>query len=312
MPDEYMSPTPPAAVAPRTGLSLKTVLGSVLAAFVGGAALVGYLVWDGKLRMTERDFAAMMGEPSGTASTAPAIAAPLPQPAPVAPAQPLGAAAGGTDNRVAALEQRLARLDLQAAAAEGNAARAEGLLVAFAARRAVERGAPLGYLADQLTLRFAAAQPAAVQTVIDTAATPVTLDKLAGGLDAISATLTDAPRNEGGLERLRREIAGLFVVRTDDTPSTSPQNRLERARLLLRTGETDQAIEVVSRMPGAGGATEWIAQARRYAQAQQALDLIETTALLEPDRLRTGGGQAVRQPSPAGPSPVPAGADALF
>ena len=46
---------------------------------------------------------------------------------------------GGIDQRLAAAEQRLARLDLQAQAAAGNAARAEGLLIAFATRRRLFR-----------------------------------------------------------------------------------------------------------------------------------------------------------------------------
>src|SRR5690606_34403984 len=92
-------------------------------------------------------------------STAGTELAPDPRAGPVAEQQ------GGLDQRIAAMEQRLARLDLQAAAAEGNAARAEGLLIAFAARRSIERGAQLGYLADQLQLRFGNAQPVAVRTV---------------------------------------------------------------------------------------------------------------------------------------------------
>src|SRR6187431_1746543 len=51
---------------------------------------------------------------------------------------------GELDQRIAEMEQRLARIDVQADAAAGNAARAEGLLIAFAARRAVERGDRLG------------------------------------------------------------------------------------------------------------------------------------------------------------------------
>ena len=61
-----------------------------------------------------------------------------------------------------ALEQRLARIDLQANAEEANTSHAEALLVAFAARRATERGAPLGYLEDQLKLRFGDALPVTV------------------------------------------------------------------------------------------------------------------------------------------------------
>lgn len=302
MPEDTYSRTM-TGTPPRSGLSLRSVVTAAMLAFLGGGALVAYLVWDGRLQMSERDLAAMMGEPTPAASSAaPSTAAALPAPAVQVPAP--AASDGGVDSRVAALEQRLARLDLQAAAAEGNAARAEGLLVALAARRALERGAPLGYLADQLKLRFGAAQPAAVDTVIRSAETPVTLDQLVGRLDAMSARLTEAPANEGGWQRLRRELSGLFVVRHDDTPSTSPANLLDRARLLLRTGQVDAATDVVGRMPGAPAAGEWIGQAKRYAAAQRALDLIETAALLDPDAVRTASGRSVQQPSPAGPSPV--------
>ena len=63
--------------------------------------------------------------------------------------------------RVADLEDRLSRINVQAQAASGNAARAEGLLIAFAARRALDRGSPLGYIDPQLRLRFGDAQPKA-------------------------------------------------------------------------------------------------------------------------------------------------------
>lgn len=304
MPEDYYS-TPSSARAPRRGSSTKTLLASVALAFAGGAALVGYLWWNGNVTIRQDGFAIMSSEPSPTASATAAVAAPSASPTALASPAPAPVPAA-TDQRIAALEQRLARLDLQAAAAEGNAARAEGLLIAFAARRAIERGAPLGYLSDQLKLRFAGAQPGAVQTVIDAAGKPVTLDQLVGQLDAMGAKLTNAPKDEGGWQRLRRELSGLFVVRHDDTPSTSPQNRLERARLMLRTGQVDAAADEIGRMPGAVEAGAWIEQARRYASAQKALDLIETTALLDPDKLKTASGQSVQQASPAAPVAAPA------
>jgi hypothetical protein len=49
-----------------------------------------------------------------------------------------------TTRRVSALEQRLSQIDFQSRAAVGNADRAEALLVAFAARRALDRGIGLG------------------------------------------------------------------------------------------------------------------------------------------------------------------------
>ena len=67
-------------------------------------------------------------------------------------------------------------------------------------------------------------------------------------------------------------------------------------------------------MPGGALASDWIAQAQRYAIAQQALDAIETTALLEPKALRDGAGREMAAPDPsalparsaATPSPTPA------
>ena len=123
---------------------------------------------------------------------------------------------GGLDQRVAAMEQRLARLDLQSQAAAGNAARAEGLLVTFAARRSLERGVPLGYLADQLRLRFGDAQPNAVRTVIEVSRDPVTLDRLIARLDGLAPELAEAPPEEGVWSSLTRELGELFVVRREN------------------------------------------------------------------------------------------------
>lgn len=207
---------------------------------------------------------------------------------------------GGLDQRVAAMEQRLARLDLQAQAASGNAARAEGLLIAFAARRAIERAAPLGYLGDQMRVRFGGAQPEAVQTIINAAADPVTLDQLLARLDGLAPTLVDAPADENALEWIGRELSELFVVRTQDTPSPAAERRMERARLFLETGRIELAISEIRNMPNAAEAEDWLDDAERYAAAQRALEVLETTAVLEPRQLRDGEGNVVEQLSPVG------------
>ena len=205
---------------------------------------------------------------------------------------------GGLDQRVAALEQRIARLNLRAAAAAGNAARAEGLLISFAARRAIERGAPLGYLGDQLRLRFGDALPNAVQTVLAAGENPITLDQLLARLDGLAPVLSQTPADEGMLSWLGSELSQLFVVRREETPSPRAESRLQRARLFLESGRTEAAISEVRNLPNAGEAAEWIADAERYAAAQRALELLETTAILEPRELRDGAGNPVEQPSP--------------
>jgi hypothetical protein len=206
---------------------------------------------------------------------------------------------GGIDSRVAAMEQRLARLDLQAQAASGNAARAEGLLITFAARRSLERGTPLGYLADQLRLRFGDARPNAVQTVIDAGQNPVTLDQLIARLDGLAPRLSQNPPAEGALGWLSRELGELFVIRREDAPSPAAERRLERARFFLESGRVRAAVAEVRLLPNAAPAADWIQDAERYANAQRALELLETTAILEQRDLRDGRGQRVEQPSPA-------------
>jgi len=185
--------------------------------------------------------------------------------------------------RVAELEQRLSRITLQAESASGNASRAEGLLVAFAVRRALDRGLSLGYLEAQLRLRFGDDQPNAVKTIIETSREPVTLEQLRADLDAIAPELVGRNGDKGSLwTGLKRELGELFVVRPAGTQSPRATERLDRARRYLTSGMADKAITEVEAMPGAAAAGEWLIDARRYNEARRALDLIETAAILEP------------------------------
>lgn len=213
--------------------------------------------------------------------------------------------------RVADLEDRLSRINVQAQAASGNAARAEGLLIAFAARRALDRGSPLGYIESQLRLRFGDAQPKAVTTIINASREPVTLEELATGLDDIGPTLTSGSSGKGFWTDLKQEMSELFVIRRDGTPSPVPQQRLIRAKRYVENGNVDAAIAEIDKMPGSTNADElagqWMEKARRYNEARRALDVIETAAILEPQQLRTAEGERVDQPSPLAPvTPIPA------
>lgn len=227
---------------------------------------------------------------------------------------PLAAPDAGTVARVAALEARLDRIDLEANAEEANAARAEALLVAFATRRAIDRGAPLGYLEDQVKLRFGDALPNAVPAIIAAGRAPMTLDQLTAHLLAIAPQITGASGSGSTWNRLSGDIANLFVLRRDATPGPTPTTRLDHALLCLREGRVDDAVADVQLLPNPGPAQAWIAAARHYADVQRALDLLETTALLEPRQLRDGSGRPLATmppfapvvPAPA-PSPVATG-----
>ena len=298
----------------KTG-STRAILLVALAAFILGASLVGYVAYkvDGdwsRLTPSGKSAQIAMGLPDGAApaaTRAPASPSPEETQAAVAASEAVERVSqqqGGLDQRLAAAEQRLARLDLQSQAATGNAARAEGLLIAFATRRALERGAELGYLADQLRLRFSDALPNAVSTVIEISRNPVTLDQLLAQLDGLGPELSDSTE-EPSFDRFRRELSELFIVRRETAPSPQPERRLERARYFLESGRVRAAIEEVKMLPGASRASRWIRDAERYDAAQRALDLIETSAVLEPRRLRDGSGQLVEQPSPVSQSNNP-------
>ena len=267
-------------------------LALVIALVLGGTAAV----WAGE-RLGWIDFT---GKRSGSAASLVPAMGPVPArlagaaPLPANPAENAQAALGV---RLAELELRITQLNLQAEAASGNAARAEGLLIAFAARRTIERGASLGYLEGQLKLRFANAQPNAVESLIEASANPVTLDTLEQRLQALEPALERGTGAGDTWTRLRDGISSLFVVRRVGTPSPAPERRLERARMFLETGRVAAAIGEVERMPGAPAAADWLDMANHYVRAQRALDLIETAAILEPRSLGDGAGAAVATPS---------------
>lgn len=275
-----------------------------LAAFLLGLAAMGWL-------LSRWESAAMF---LGVAPEPPATA-PAPAPAPTPPTQPVPQAetalpppAPGeqrfvidpeTQRRVARLEQRLVELDNASRAAVGNADRAEGLLVAFAARRALDRGVALGYIEHLLRQRFGQHQPQAVGMVITAARQPVTLQELQRELEEVGPRLASGGPGQRWWQALRSELGSLVTVRRQGTQSTIPSERLRRAYSHIQAGEVNYALVEVMRMPGAGQAADWIAKARRYVSARAALDAIETAALLDPV-------PQPPRPAPAQPGPGPA------
>jgi hypothetical protein len=289
MTDEFLErPLPP--LRPRSSSGGRIALASALLAFVIGAGGVGYLAWADMLPFGKTAPDRLLVQPGPTAVQ--------PAASPSANAALVPEAEAAMAVRIAALEQRLAAIDLRAQAASGNASRAEGLLVALAARRALDRGTALGYLEDQLRLRFGARHGGDVNTVIEAAKTPVTIDKLLADLEGLSPRLTGAPASGDFWQRARHEVANLFVIRHDDAPSPAPENRIERARLLLLAGKVREAVAEVQAMPGGSAASDWAGAAGRYAAARTALDLLESAALLETETPASAAGKSAEQPSP--------------
>ena len=295
---DYVLTDRPRARGPRMGV----ILALVGLAFIAGLGLMGYAVrtlpWFATFRATNAaSTAAGQKAAAGNAGYIPSQPlGPDGQPQAAAPVDTavLATREATLAAQLTALEARTATITTDATAAGGQATRAEGLMVAFAARRALDRGVGLGYLEEQLRLRFAQAQPRATTTLIQAAHQPVTLEDLRQGLDTIAPDIT-ASTGDGWLDTLQHQIDSLVVLRKAGTPSPMPTDRLARARRLLEAGQVEAARAEVARLPGAAQAGNWMSAARRYVVARQALDVIENTALI---------GQA-GQPQPA-PVVIPA------
>jgi hypothetical protein len=277
---------------PVTGMERRRSVWSWLAlpliAFLLGLAAMGWLLarWE-----TAAMFLGVAPEPP------PAADQPMPPPGPTATPQPQPEPQGApvpiggearlvidpeTQRRVTRLEQRLTELDTASRAAVGKADRAEGLLVAFAARRALDRGVQLGYIEHLLRQRFGQTRPQAVGMVITAARQQVTLQELQRELEEVGPRLAASGPNQNWWQGVKRELGSLITIRREGTQSTMPSERLRRARNHMAAGEVSYALVEVLRMPGRDQARGWIDKARVYVAARSALDTIETAALLDP------------------------------
>lgn len=182
--------------------------------------------------------------------------------------------------RIAELEQRLARVETAAQKVQGSAGRADAMLVAFAARRAVDRGVALGYLEPLLLDRFARTNARAVGVIITGSHHPVSLNDLIAEYRQLGTVLRSSADREGWWTQFKRELGSVIQVRHADRPSTQPDARYSRALALLEDGEVDAALAETMRLPGAQGAQEWVRKARQYVVVHRALDEIESAALL--------------------------------
>ena len=299
---------PFASEAPRRSM-LGLVL-IVLGAFLLGGVLVALGVRNGW-------FDRWVTTPATT------TAAPLPVSVPRAPASSLdmlSAREASLSMRLGELENRVAALQPQARAASGYATRAEGMMVLSAARLALDRGLPLGWLEPQLRQRFGEAHPREVGTVIAVSRQPVVLEELRQALDEVRPRLTGGDLSQGWWFSIRRQLAGLVTLRREGTINPRAPERFDRARDLLDAGKVAAALAEVVRLPGAPAGEAWIAAARRYVVARRALDTLEQAAIAAPlpaaagaqslstvdnNRVSDASGSA---PSGASPSSPPPGA----
>lgn len=251
----------------------RLLIGILLLLFVG---VIGVTAW---MLVRGHDDALKPATESGAGNVADAAQTP-----PLAtPAEPATAATPAQMvNAMADLEQRITRVTVAAQAASGYANRAEAIMVAFAARRAIDAGEPLGYLEDQLRLLFGNAQPKAVLTIINAARDPVTVNKLRAGLEDIEMLAEKSDAKENWWSATMRTLGSLVVIRQAGAPPPEPEQRLARARRDLEAGQVEDAIKELAALPSQQVVAQWLDQARRYNEAHRALDVIEAAAILEP------------------------------
>lgn len=286
MSDETFSPEPRRSRAPL-------IVGGI--AFLGG---IGFTAAVLQLGGGHLPFTAPKETPPVTATAH--------EPAPATPAAMLPSADLATLNaREAELAAKLDQLALRvrdvdgsARSASGYATRAERMMIAFAARRAIERGQPLGPLGGQLRDRFGERHAEAVDTLVRTAAEPVTIEDLRVALDTIGPRLMSDP-DDTLWNHARRLIGDLVVLRRADAPSPRPADRLRRARRALDAGQVEAALAEVAHLPGIEAAKSWLAAARRYVAAREALAEIEQAAIEAP--------AAAPAPAAVAAAPPPAG-----
>ena len=215
------------------------------------------------------------------------------------PQQPGSTQAGTLNPAIAAqigeLQARIQRVESESHEAQGSAGRTDALLIAFAARRAIERGVALGYLEPLLVDRFGPDHPQAVATIVTASRSPVRLTELIAQYQDLEPELLGPSPDEDLWSGIKRGFSSLISVRRSDRPSTRPKARYERALSHLMVGEVDAALAETMRLPGAPRARDWIASARQYVAVHRALDQIESAALIG-----TPGARA-----PAAPEPRP-------
>jgi hypothetical protein len=205
-------------------------------------------------------------------------------PKPVATGLPSAGAQGPApavqSAQVAELESRVAALQNATQRAEGFAGRADALVVAFAARRAIDRGVALGYLEPLLVDRFGGQHRAAVATIITDSRQPVRLSDLIEQYETLGPELRSGGPQDGWWTNFKRQIGSLVEFHRAERPATNPEARYSRALQQLSAGDVDQALAETMRLPGAQNASDWTGKARRYIAAHRALDEIESAALL--------------------------------
>lgn len=194
---------------------------------------------------------------------------PAPVPLPAAPPIDM-------TTRIASLEARIAQLEARGSG--GGSARTDAYFAVFSARRAIERGVALGAVETELNARFGTAHSRAVAAIANESRQPTSPALLTQQLRDLAPALSGG-QSADWWEKLKSGFAEIIVVRDSREPSLDPKERIAQAEKLLATGQIEAAISQISALPQRAQAVNWMASARRHAEALNALEELEAASL---------------------------------
>jgi hypothetical protein len=250
---------------PRRTIGRSLILPALF--FVGGVAATGWV-------LTSTDFGTqLVSQPAPEPIAIDPVKMAAPPPAAVAP-PPM---ADDVAARIAAIEGRLARAEASGGSSgAGLSTQLSRVMLAIAARRALEAGRGLGGLQGELEQQFGADAPYLVAAIASAAKQPVTLTALNSEFASLAPALSGS--GDKWWARISNSFSNLVTVRDGKTKSDDPAALVVRAEAALKMGNVAAAVEAVSQTPNRAIAADWIAKAKRYAAAMQAVDALEAKA----------------------------------
>lgn len=164
-----------------------------------------------------------------------------------------------------------------------DAQTAQSVMLAAAARRAIETGQALGPLEPPLRARFGQSYPGPVEALVATSARPVTLTRLQQDFGRIEGALASDPAAASDWwASVKSAIDSIASVRRAGEAHVDPAAQTALAAQRLANGDVAGAAAILARLPPSPAATGWLADARRYRAAQAAIAQIEAAALAPP------------------------------
>jgi len=165
------------------------------------------------------------------------------------------------------------------------------MLLLSLARRRLERGAPIDDIAPALARRFGARDPEAMDALAAWSRAPVSAAALAERLRALEREAEGAPPPDSGGEKAEgaRAVLGTLVRVRRVEGGWPAAERFRAAAVRLAEGDAGRAAAVLDSGPVPPRLRAWLADARRLARADRALERLEV-ALVSAAPLSSGAG----------------------